>query len=126
MGYDRRRIAVMTQYAGVTFEVYAADQFTRPDWEREHYDSSDHIPFSNRDHVQRSGLGNELITVPVVLSSDGAWAALKAAQGTTKRTLTDLFGQTYTGVMLRKARSPRRGWTQATIIAELTFEREAS
>lgn len=114
----------MPSYAGVTFTEVMPDPRSRPDWERRAFITERVIPYANKEDVQSAGRGNYRITVPVTLTNVGDLATLQSAQGATRRTLTNLFGSTYSNVLLVNVGPPERWENEARAIVSLTFVRE--
>ncbi len=115
----------MPTYNSVGFDV-VMDGDWRPEWEQEANINREHFPWTNKDDVQALGRGNYRITLTALIDSDADAAALRSSVGVTTRTLTDLFGTTYTGVMLVGYRRPRRHELEELWQVELEFEREGA
>ena len=116
----------MASYAGVTFEELVDSQGIRPLWAQRAYISERLVPFGNKEIVQSAGRGNFRISVPVQVTGAGNIATLQAAVGATGRTLTGLFGTTYSNVLLVGVENPQRMNTANDWRATLTFVREGS
>lgn len=117
----------MSAYAGVTFDVVMTDPTRRPNWRRGATIVERIIPYANKEDVQSVGLGNWRITVPVTLTNAADLGTLQSAQGTTRRTLTSLFGTTYTSnTMLIQVGDPYEYENETRTVVDLTFVREGS
>jgi hypothetical protein len=111
-------------YAGAAFETRTAANGLVPRWARQVRVTRRPIPNSDREDVQSTGLGNQRVTLPAYITSDADMAALIAAQGVTRRQLTNPFGtgESYANVILAGVSAPRRRGWEPIWLCDLTFE----
>lgn len=116
-------------YAGVTFENEISGQDGQVNrWSQQATIVRRLIPYANKEDVQDAGRGNHRVTILAFITSSSGVATLQAAQGTTRRTLTNPFGDSvnYANVMLTRVGEPRRlSWAEEWMV-ELEFEREGT
>lgn len=116
----------MPTYNTISFDAHVPGSL-RPDWTQEVFVTRRLIPYGNKENVQSAGRGNFRITVTAILAAAADLATLQSSQGATTRTLTDLFGTTYSSTALVAVGAPRRlAKNPVTIWVDLTFERLGS
>jgi hypothetical protein len=116
----------VSSYAGVTFAVVMSDPRSRPVWSRRAVITERVMPYANKEDVQSVGLSNWRITVPITLTSAADLATLQAAQGVTKRTLSDFFGSSHSNTMLTNVGDPDQWENTVRIVVDVTFVREGT
>lgn len=104
-------------YAGVSFGASSRDGFL-PDWEEELAVSVEHYPDTDTDEVQIGGKSKQPLSISVWLDSEANKDTLKAAVGSTARTLV-YRGTTYTSRQLTGVRNIQIH--PDGVSAELTF-----
>lgn len=112
-------------YNGVTIDILVPDSWA-PRWQREERVVTTPIPGASVDDVQWLGLGNQTLTVPVMVATEADLSTLEGSRGITKRSITDFIatGVTITGVMLLKV-TDCRSHVGGIWFCTLTFMREA-
>lgn len=106
----------MASYGGRTFSVIQ-QQGMLPQWVQMPNVAVRHYAGGNRDNIQYAGRGNYRLDVLALDQTSGATAAWQALVSNTARTLTDLWGDTYTNVYLVEVGAAR--WNGADNFYEI-------
>jgi hypothetical protein len=98
----------MASYNSITFYPLAEDGTSWPAWEQEPNVNVRHIPYSDTDDIQFSGLGNFQVKVRAEVQGDTNMKTLRASVDGVARTLTDLRGYNFADTYLIKVENLRR------------------